>query len=107
MSPIVGSLKSPTSDNESILGVPMNYYADVIRLLGASSSIDWRELIYEVAARNPKSVIVALRALDGSSVWKDECKKLMQAGEKIAAIKLCRSFTNMSLAEAKEACEAL
>lgn len=79
----------------------MNYYSEVIDVLSVEQ--DWKRMVINIAKKHPKLVCHA--ATDES--WMVEARALMTAGEKIAAIKYCRSMTGMGLKEAKEAVEAI
>lgn len=79
------------------------YHAKVISLL-ESQSIDFRSIVYKIAMKNPKAVF---DAIDCGNGWEARCKPLMQSGEKIMAIKLCREITGWGLAEAKTAVESI
>jgi len=79
----------------------MNYYAQAIEI--CSIDQNWKAIVIEIAKNNPSAVV---NALNGQG-WQVECRELMIAGEKIQAIKACRSVTGMSLKEAKAAVEAL
>jgi ribosomal protein L7/L12 len=81
----------------------MNYYEVAIDII--SKDQDWRELVFEIAKKNPSAIVSAYAK--NKNLWQFEAKKLMDAGEKIKAIKYCRNETGFSLKEAKDAVEAL
>jgi ribosomal protein L7/L12 len=83
-----------------------NYYAQAIQVL-ADSKTDFRALAYEIAKSNPKAVASAAARLSVGFGWQGPCLKLMQANQKVEAIKLCRNMTGMGIMEAKDAVEAL
>lgn len=80
----------------------MNYYAKAIEIV-TSNREDWHEIVVNIAKRHPKLVVEATQQPD----WKPQARGLVASGNKIAAIKLCRSATGYGLREAKEAVEAL
>jgi ribosomal protein L7/L12 len=82
-----------------------NYYSQAIQVL-ADSNTDFRAIAYEIAKANPKALAQAAERIKGVD-WASQCIPLMRAGQKIEAIKLCRSLTGMSLIEAKNAVEAI
>lgn len=82
-----------------------NYYKEALEIC-TSKATDWQSIVIKIAAKHPSLVVKAYRETVDET-WRDECKGLMLAGEKIQAIKLCRSLTGMNLKEAKEAVERL
>ena len=83
-----------------------NWYAEVIDILEARP--DGRELLLEIAKANPKIVVLAAKRLtEKAGGWQWQAKRMMALGEKIAAIKICKAATGMSLQDSKAAVEAL
>lgn len=82
-----------------------SWYPKAIELI-SDPSIDARAILFKIAARRPKAIVDAFD--DGSkSRLIDECRSLMKAGELVAAVKLWRNSTGVSLKDAKESVEAL
>jgi len=79
----------------------MNYYAQAIEII-TSKRTDWFEIVVKIAAKHPKAVVDATQG-----DWQAEAKALVDDGQKVAAIKLCRAHTGYSLKDAKEAVENL
>ncbi|HWT01147.1 MAG TPA: ribosomal protein L7/L12 [Pyrinomonadaceae bacterium] len=80
----------------------MNYYAQAISII-TDSNTDFRKLVLEIAKSHPKIIVDAVL----KHGWQAEARLLIQAGQKIDAIRLCRNLTGLSLKEAKDAVEAL
>jgi ribosomal protein L7/L12 len=84
----------------------MNYYASVIdQLEQLNGEAQLRSIAVDYAKRHPKAFLHAVGEI--TTDWKVEARKLYVSGNKISAIKHCRSLTGMSLYEAKDAVEAL
>ena len=88
----------------------MNYYAQAIDIV-TNSSVDFRDLMIEVAKRHPKAIVEAAKLAgvaqtEGHESWEWKVIPLLKDHQKIHAIKICRSMTGMPLKEAKEAVEA-
>ena len=84
----------------------MNYYAQAIdQLEKIEGEVQLRAIVVEFAKKHPKAFLNA--ASEITTDWKVEARKLYVSGNKISAIKHCRSLTDMSLNEAKDAVEAL
>jgi ribosomal protein L7/L12 len=84
----------------------MNYYAQAIdQLEKIEGEVQLRAIVVEFAKKHPKSFLNAAGEI--TTDWKVEARKLYLSGNKISAIKHCRSLTGMSLHEAKDAVEAL
>ena len=69
----------------------MNYYSEAIDILSKSNGIE-RDILFQVAKANPGAIVKAYNAHKGQT-WQPEAKRLMDAGEKIQAIKYCRGVT--------------
>lgn len=80
----------------------MNYYARAIDVV-TNPETDFRALVIEIAKRHPKAVCEVAVFVP----WETECLPLIQANQKIEAIKACRNSTGMTLIDAKNAVEAL
>ena len=63
----------------------MNHYAKAIKAL--SGSLDYRAIAFNLAAKHPGIFLKMLEELNPVLV---ECTRLVQAGEKVQAIKLYR-----------------
>ena len=74
-----------------------NYYKQAIEMI--TQDKDWYEVVKDYAKRHPADFVRACQ----SQGWEREAKALMDAGQKIEAIKLCRSMTGASLKDAKDA----
>jgi len=84
----------------------MNYYAQAIdQLEKIESEVQLRAIVVEFAKKHPKAFLNAAGEI--TTDWKVEARKLYVSGNKISAIKHCRSLTGMSLMDAKDAVEAL
>lgn len=89
-----------------------NYYAQAIEVLSNNIN-DANKILFEIAKRNPKALVDAASRIYGDSdkhndlSWKEECRSLMQSGERVKAVKICRFATGMSLKEALDAVDAL
>ncbi len=79
----------------------MNYYAEAIDIITPDRH-DWRQIVANIAKKHPKAVVDAAK-----SDWKTEAEALVNSGNKIGAIKLCRAFTGQSLVDAKSTVEAM
>jgi len=77
-----------------------NWYSEALDII-ACDTTDWKKLVVSIAKVHPKTLVIANTEVSGES-WVDRCRKLMVAGEKIAAIKLCRTESGRGLKEAKE-----
>lgn len=88
----------------------MNYYKRAIQIVHSG---DAESILYAILADNPGAIVRAIdRPKDKIAEKKRldleaRCLSLCKSGEKIAAIKLWRSETNVGLIEAKNAVEAL
>ena len=80
----------------------MNYYARAIEIIASKTEQDWFQMLMKIAATNPKALVDSLKPS-----WEKEAKELIDCGEKVAAIKLCRNATGLSLKEAKEKLDSL
>jgi ribosomal protein L7/L12 len=80
----------------------MNHYSAAIKII-TDKSIDWHDLIVEIATHNPSAVVAAHARLNPNTSLETRCKRLMLANEKIKAIKLWREETGASLLDAKNA----
>lgn len=70
------------------------------------SKDDWKQIAFDYAKRYPKDFIIACNNTD-FNYWKTECKNLLNAGQKVEAIKVCRKATGKCLKDAKELVESL
>jgi len=64
---------------------------------------DFRQIVVELAKYHPEFLVNFV----GNEAWERQVIPLLRADRKIAAIKLCRNITPMTLKEAKDAVEAL
>ena len=78
-------------------------YAMAIDVL--KCELDWRSLVFEIAKANPHALVQAATELGWQPPqnWQDECRSLLQEGQKIEAIKLYRSRTGTTLKLALDA----
>ena len=83
-----------------------NWYAKAIEVI-TNDGADFKKIVIEISKLAPKIVVDSYQKISGANDWRPECKALMLAGQKLPAIKLCRSLTGMSLIDAKNSCEAL
>ena len=85
-----------------------NYYAEAIASL-ESQNLDFRRIVFEIAKRNPKALVDALKRINPvvEPKWVQECRDLIKADQFIAAIKHYRTMSGAGLKEAKDACDAL
>jgi len=81
----------------------MNHYAKVIELIAVEQN--WKDIVIQIAKKHPKIVADAVYSV--STDWKTQAAAFMADGEKVKAIKLCRSMTGMALLEARDAVESL
>jgi len=77
-----------------------NWYAEAIQIV-TDEKTDFRALLIEVAKKHPKAVVTAKTGTG----WEEEVRFLVESGQKINAIKVCRNATGMGLREAKEEVE--
>ena len=82
----------------------MNHYARAIDNLIADQN--WYAIAADYAKRYPSAFNQAVASIN-QPAWEDEAKRLLDAEQKIQAIKHCRAMTGMGLKQAKEAVEAL
>ena len=82
-----------------------NNYASVIDIV-ADQSTDWRAIGIEAAKIAPSVIMSAARRVK-EGPWQEAAMPFIKDGQKIEAIKVCRSITGMSLSEAKDAVERL
>lgn len=98
----------------------MNYYAQVIEILSGKNRVnlgEMEELLVDIGKYNPKAVCDAYLRLHPEKKpaedWKVRAREILLttdgsiASGKVAAIKYCRSMTGMTLADSKNAVEAL
>ncbi len=83
-----------------------NIYAAAITEL-ERDQFSAQAVIFEIARKTPAAYVAAVNRLRNQVDWKHACIDLVRAGQKIEAIKLCRSATGMGLKEARDVVEAL
>ena len=95
----------------------MNYYAQVIEIFNGIGVEDVRKMLIDIGKHNPKAICDAYHRLPPEKKpaedWKVRAREILLttdgsiASGKVAAIKYCRSMTGMTLADSKNAVEAL
>ena len=81
------------------------FYAHAIDLL-MENTVDYKNIAIKLAKTNPE-LFCQLCQSKNSNDWHYKVLTLIQAGQKIEAIKLCREKTNYGLKEAKDIIDAV
>ncbi len=79
-----------------------NNYAKAIDIV--ANDCDWKALVLEIAKIAPSVIVKAADAVKNSP-WQKQVTPLLD--DKVAAIRLCRELTGMSLMDAKSAVERM
>ena len=83
----------------------MNYHKQAIDIIEYNKGLR-DKLIVQIAKDNPAALVNAFNSI-GSEPWVVKVAPLLEIGQRIPAIKLCRELTGMGLIEAKAAVESL
>ena len=85
-----------------ILENSVNIYQQAIDIV-TNPDTDFRQIVIDLAKYHPEFLVNFV----GDNVWERQVIPLIRADQKMAAIKLCRNITGMTLVESKDAVNAL
>jgi len=80
----------------------VNIHQQAIEIV-TNPDTDFRQIVIELAKYHPEFLVNFV----GEDVWERQVIPLIRSDQKMAAIKLCRNLTHLTLVEAKHAVEAL